>query len=69
MAKAAELVVPVENLLTPEFLRRVCFEPEENITAQLENLGARPWQVQIVTELIEAGLVLAEAEHSHPQTP
>ena len=69
MAKAAELVVPVENLLTPEFLRRVCFEPEENIAAQLENLGARPWQVQIVTELIEAGLVLAEAEHSHPQTP
>ena len=69
MAKATELVVPVENLLTPEFLRRACFEPEQEIAAQLKTLGARPWQVQIVTELIEEGLALAEAENSHPQTP
>jgi ribonuclease D len=69
IAKATELVVPVENLLTPEFLRRVCFEPEGEIAAQLQKLGARPWQVEIVTELIEEGLELALAENSHPQTP
>jgi ribonuclease D len=69
MAKATELIVPVENLLTPEFLRRVCFEPEKEISAQLEKLGARPWQVEIVAELIEEGLALAETENSLPQTP
>jgi ribonuclease D len=69
MAKATELVVPVENLLTPEFLRRVCFEPEKKIATQLETLGARPWQVEITAALIEEGLALADAENSLPQTP
>jgi ribonuclease D len=69
MAKATELIVPVENLLTPEFLRRVCFEPEKDIAAQLRNLGARDWQIEITTELIEEGLELALTENSHPQTP
>ena len=69
MAKATELVVPVENLLTPEFLRRVCFEPETDIAAQLKKLGARPWQVEITAALIEEGLELALAENSLPQTP
>ncbi len=44
-------------------------ERESEITAQLEKLGARPWQVEIVAELIEEGLASAEAENSHPQTP
>ena len=69
MAKAAELLVPVENLLTPEFLRRVCFEPETNVAAQLEKLGARNWQIEITADLIAEGLVLAEVENSLPQTP
>jgi len=69
MAKAAELVVPVENLLTPEFLRRVCFEPESDLAAQLHTLGARNWQIDITAEVIAEGLVLAEAENSLPQTP
>jgi len=69
MAKATELVVPVENLLTPEFLRRVCFEPEKDIATQLRNLGARDWQIEITAALIEEGLELALTENSHPQTP
>jgi len=69
MAKAAELLVPVENLLTPEFLRRVCFEPDKDVAAQLQKLGARNWQIEITADLIAEGLVLAEVENSLPQTP
>jgi len=69
MARAAELLVPVENLLTPEFLRRVCFEPETDVAAQLQKLGARNWQIEITADVIAEGLVLAEAENSLPQTP
>lgn len=56
---ATELELPVENLLTPDFLRRVCFEPQDDVEAQLRNLGARSWQVQLVLEPITAGLALA----------
>ncbi|MGA1024346.1 MAG: ribonuclease D, partial [Aquiluna sp.] len=57
--KATELAVPVENLLTPDILRRVCFEPAENLEAQLALLGARKWQVELCAPLIGAGLDLA----------
>ena len=59
--KASELAMPVENLLTPDILRRVCFEPTENLEAQLIHLGARRWQVELCAPLIGAGLDLALA--------
>ena len=59
--KASELAMPVENLLTPDILRRVCFEPAEDVTAQMMLLGARHWQVEICAPLIGAGLDLALA--------
>ncbi len=52
---AAELEIPVENLLTPDYLRRVCFQPEADVASQLRALGARPWQVSLVAPLIQAG--------------
>lgn len=60
VALATELKLPVENLLTPDFLRRVLFEPEEDIAAQLRSLGARPWQIELVVPVIEAGLNQAQ---------
>ena len=57
---AGELNLPVENLLTPDYLRRVMFEPEEDIQAQLKKLGARDWQIERVTEPILRGLRSAE---------
>jgi len=47
-----ELNIPVENLLTPEYARRVCWEPPsplsiEVIAEELTRLGARPWQVEL----------------------
>jgi ribonuclease D len=52
--------VPVENLLQPELLRRLCWAPPTtldaaSITAFLADGGARPWQVELVsTRLAEA---------------
>jgi ribonuclease D len=49
-ARAEELRMPTENLLTPELLRRVAWAPPAEITADaiaeaLHELGARPWQI------------------------
>lgn len=57
---ATELKLPIENLLTPDYLRRVMFEPSKDIAAQLSELGARPWQVDTVLPIITAGLIQAQ---------
>ena len=62
-AAAEELGMPTENLLTPEYLRRVAWdlpgETAEEIGAALAALGARPWQIaqtaqKIATAFVEA---------------
>ena len=63
--RATELAIPIENLLTPEFLRRVCFEPAEDIALQLKSFGARDWQINQVLDLITAGLAKAIATGPH----
>lgn len=55
--RAEELNLPVENLLTPDTLRRLCWEPPQELSEDalmdaLEDLGARPWQVDEVTPLL-----------------
>ena len=56
--------IPVENLITPELVRRICWNPPQGSTEQLQveaiekalsDLGARTWQVKLV------GPALAEA--------
>lgn len=59
---AEELSIPVENLLTPEYLRRVCFAPQADVSLQLLNLGARQWQIELAVPVIEAGLALAQLQ-------
>src|SRR6476469_590244 len=56
-ARAEELNLPVENLLTPDYLRRVAWRPpaelsEEGVAEELANLGARQWQIEITAPLI-----------------
>ena len=63
--RATELAIPIENLLTPEFLRRVCFEPSDDIALQLKSFGARDWQINQVLDLITAGLAKAKATGPH----
>ena len=64
LALAAELKIPVENLLTPDYLRRVCFEPQQDVAAQLAEYGARKWQIDLVTEVIQKGLLDAAQPQS-----
>jgi ribonuclease D len=72
--KAAELELPVENLLTPELLRQVCWRlpaPEE-IPGLLRELGARPWQIDRATPILAYALQQSEAlelpEEESPET-
>ncbi|MEV8553928.1 ribonuclease D [Streptomyces glaucescens] len=59
-ALAEELNLPQENLIAPDAVRRVCWEPPqppdaEGVAQALVGHGARPWQVELVTPaLVEA---------------
>ncbi|HEY8294106.1 MAG TPA: HRDC domain-containing protein [Micrococcaceae bacterium] len=61
-AIAEKLNMPVENVLTPDYLRRLSWRPPAEISAQslseqLAELGARPWQIEnIVPMLVDAFL-------------
>lgn len=67
LAAARELVaglseqhhVPVENLLQPDLLRRVCWAPPapadvDGLTARLREGGAREWQIGLIAEPLAA---------------
>jgi ribonuclease D len=60
--RAAALGMPTENLLTPELLRRVSWEPPHPVDAEsigeaLRELGARNWQIQETAQLIADAFV------------
>ena len=59
---AAAHRVPPENLITPEYVRRLAWEPPEEITPEsvrqaLAYLGARPWQTDLVAADLAAALL------------
>ncbi|MET9623478.1 ribonuclease D [Streptomyces sp. NPDC006464] len=65
-ALAEELNLPQENLITPDTVRRVCWEPPAQVTpdtvgAALAGYGARPWQVGLVSPLLAAALAVSTA--------
>ncbi len=71
-ALAGEHHMPVENLLTPEMLRRVAWSPPEPLTVAtlgeaLAALGARPWQIEQSAQVIVDAFVLSAQEP--PQAP
>jgi ribonuclease D len=56
------LSIPIENLLTPELLRRICWAPPmevsvESIRETLAEMGARPWQLDATAEAIYKAFV------------
>jgi len=56
--------IPAENLLTPKYLRELCWNPPalisfETVAERLDSMGARPWQ----QELLSAGLAQAFASN------
>jgi ribonuclease D len=63
--------VPVENLLTPDYVRRLMWEPPttrdpaalaEAVRAQLTTYGARSWQVGLVSGALTGAILAAETE-------
>jgi ribonuclease D len=66
---AKENEIPVENLITPEFVRRICWKPPIGATSTLSipevekalsELGARPWQIDLVAPALAAALLERE---------
>ena len=79
---AEEQNLPVENLLTPDHLRRVLWTPpatrepdqlRREVETALTELGARPWQVEltapVVTEAVLAGDRPEEPPPDVPEEP
>ncbi|MEU6574192.1 ribonuclease D [Streptomyces sp. NPDC046805] len=64
-ALAEQLAMPQENLIAPDTVRRVCWEPPsadpEAVAAALVGYGARPWQVELVTPLLVTALAAKDA--------
>ncbi len=63
--------VPVENLLSPDALRRLCWSPPNPITADtvheaLTRLGARRWQVDLLAQPISSSLDAATCRTPTP---
>lgn len=50
---AADLEIPVENLIAPSLVRLVMWEPPENMADALFRLGARPWQITRTAPLLQ----------------
>ncbi|GAA5188441.1 ribonuclease D [Arthrobacter gyeryongensis] len=72
------LKLPVENLLTPDYMRRVLWRPPSDITVEsvseeLRALGAREWQIAITAPILtEASLnpqPLPPKEPKEPRNP
>jgi len=66
---AQENQIPVENLITPEHIRRVCWKPPIGATTTLSvsevekaltELGARQWQIDLVAPALAAALLERE---------
>ena len=72
-ARAEELGMPTENLLTPETLRRIAWEPpavidRASIAEALALREARPWQIEETAQRIADAFVGA-AQTSDPPSP
>jgi len=68
-AKAAELDIPLENMITPEYIRRICWNaPKGDVARSLATLGARSWQIEIAAPLLEAAL-LETVPLAAPESP
>jgi ribonuclease D len=53
--------IPIENLLTPDLVRRLCWSPPEPtpdaVADYLRAAGARPWQIELTAGPLAAALV------------
>ena len=64
--ESAQRNIPVENIMTPEFIRRVCWSVPQDLDQRLAELGARPWQRDIVVPLLQQAFAKAAAGEEVP---
>jgi ribonuclease D len=62
--------IPMENLISPEIVRRICWSPpaqsttirdEPAVRLALAELGARPWQIDLIAPYVADALLEHEA--------
>ena len=59
--RAEELSIPLENLISPELVRRICWEPPSgSVSDALIAMGARLWQAEIASPILERALTERE---------
>lgn len=72
---SAAISIPVENLVLPETVRRICFEPPADISAPaiaawLRDAGARKWQIDLIhAQLNDCFVRVAEDPNQFLGTP
>jgi ribonuclease D len=68
--------LPVENVLTPDFLRRILWSPPatrrgdelvDAVVTQLSGYGARGWQIALAAPVIVTAILQADEEAAHPE--
>jgi ribonuclease D len=68
--RAKELNIPVENLISPEIIRKLVWKLSSDVSQDALEMGARPWQVAEIASLVSAALLerepLAVAETPDP---
>ncbi|WP_069812544.1 ribonuclease D [Streptomyces sp. TP-A0874] len=62
---AEELNLPQENLITPDTVRRLCWDPPaeptvDAVAAVLAGLGARPWQIELTVTALTGAMAATE---------
>ena len=71
--RALELNMPAENLITPEYVRRICWDQTraeiKSVQEKLAKLGARTWQIEQVAALLTAALSQTEPLSNPEATP
>src|SRR4051812_32182790 len=67
--------LPVENLLTPDYVRRLMWEPppvdddlEGRVSARLAELGARQWQIDLTRGILVDAIRVPDATAVEPDT-
>jgi ribonuclease D len=64
-----QLAIPVENLMTPDVVRRALWQPpaDAELEAVLAGHGARPWQIEIVAPVVREAMTHRAADASATQ--
>ena len=77
-ALAEKQGLPVENVLTPDYLRRTLWTPpgtrdaealESAVADQLRGYGARPWQIELAAPVLVAAILDADTAAAEPEAP